>query len=149
MLETVFKGITFCWDGFKVRRLPYGTIITEFLGKKKKRRVFLSLYKAPPLQFESMGYTDFYKRVLHRIGSSTYIQAEDYNNSFLQNIIFKKMLKDQKKYWILIYVSNSYFICTFQSSIIYKVVATFTNDFALHVTDLYYLRKYFRRIKLH
>lgn len=56
MLETVFKGITFCWDGFKVRRLPYGTVITEFLrGGKKTRRVFLSLYKALPLQFESMG----------------------------------------------------------------------------------------------
>ena len=94
MLETVFKGITFCWDGFKVRRLPYGTVITEFLGEKKKKnnkRVFLSLYKALPLQFESMGYMDFYKRVLHRIGSSTYIKAEDYNNSFLwKNIIVKK-----------------------------------------------------------
>ena len=93
MLETVFKGITFSWDGFKVRRLPYGTTITEFLGKKW--RVFLSLYKALPLQFESMSYMAFYKRVLHRIGSSTYIKAEDYNNSFLRkNIIFKKMLKD-------------------------------------------------------
>ena len=38
MLETVFKGITFCWDGFKVRRLPYGTVITEFLGEKKKKK---------------------------------------------------------------------------------------------------------------
>ena len=43
MLETVFKGITFCWDGFKVRRLPYGTVITEFLGKKKKKKQQTSL----------------------------------------------------------------------------------------------------------
>ena len=44
MLETVFKGITFCWDGFKVRRLPYGTIITEFLGEKKQNKEFFYLF---------------------------------------------------------------------------------------------------------
>ena len=44
MLETVFKGITFCWDGFKVRRLPYGTVITEFLGGEKKHEESFYLF---------------------------------------------------------------------------------------------------------